>query len=94
MNGTATAIVAQFEPPTTNDFVWDCWFPGLQVGGLEFCLNFITFLVLLGFLCMLAFFFFALRSPKVVPGKLQSVAGDRGPVHPREHRDPDDRPPG
>jgi F-type H+-transporting ATPase subunit a len=74
MNGALPAILAQFEPPTTNDFVWDCWFPGLNVGSLEFCLNFITFLVLLGFVCMLAFFFFALRSPRVVPGRLQSVA--------------------
>jgi F-type H+-transporting ATPase subunit a len=68
------AVVAAFEPPTTKDFVWGCWGPSLNVGGLSFCLNFITFLVLLGFVLMLAFFFFALRRPRVVPGKLQSVA--------------------
>lgn len=70
---STTAVLGAFEPPTTKDFVWDCWFPGLRIGGLEFCLNFITFLVLVGFLFMLAFFFFALRRPRVVPGKLQSV---------------------
>jgi F-type H+-transporting ATPase subunit a len=68
------AIVAAFEPPTTKDFVWDCWGPSLNIGGLSFCLNFITFLVLLGFVLMLSFFFFALRRPRVVPGKLQSLA--------------------
>ena len=67
-------ILAAFEPPTTKDFVYRCWGPSLDVGGLSFCLNFITFLVLLGFVLMLAFFFVALRRPRVVPGKLQSVA--------------------
>ncbi|MGH2634720.1 MAG: F0F1 ATP synthase subunit A [Actinomycetota bacterium] len=68
------AILAAFEPPTTKDFVWGCWGPSLEIGGLTFCLNFITFLVLLGFLLYLAFFFFALRRPRVVPGKFQSMA--------------------
>jgi F-type H+-transporting ATPase subunit a len=68
------AVLAAFEPPTTNDFVWGCWGPSLKIGGLTFCLNFITLLVLLGFLLFVAFFFFSLRRPRVVPGKLQSLA--------------------
>jgi F-type H+-transporting ATPase subunit a len=68
------AILAAFEPPSTKDFVWGCWGPSLRVGGLELCMNFITFLVLLGFLAMLGFFYFALRKPRVVPGRLQSTA--------------------
>jgi F-type H+-transporting ATPase subunit a len=67
-------ILGQFHPPTTKDFVWDCWGPSLNIFGLELCLNFITFLVLLGFLLFLAFFFFALRKPRTVPGKMQSLA--------------------
>jgi F-type H+-transporting ATPase subunit a len=67
-------VLAQFQPPSTKDFVWGCWGPELRIGGLTFCLNFITFLVLLGFLLFLAFFFFALRQPRVVPGRLQSLA--------------------
>jgi F-type H+-transporting ATPase subunit a len=71
--GQVAAFIAAFEPPTTNDFVWDCWFPGIQIGSLNFCMNFIFFLVLLGFIAMLAFFYFGLRRAKVVPGKLQSL---------------------
>jgi F-type H+-transporting ATPase subunit a len=67
-------ILAAFEPPTTKDFVWDCWGPSLELGPVTLCLNFITFLVLLGFLLFLFFFFLALRRPRVVPGKLQSMA--------------------
>ena len=74
MTGTFGSVLAAFEPPSTKDFVWDCWGPALRVGGLEFCMNFIYFLVLLGFLAMLGFFYFALRKPRVVPGKLQSTA--------------------
>jgi F-type H+-transporting ATPase subunit a len=67
------AILAEFQPPSTKDFVWGCWGPSLRIGGLEFCFNFIFFLVLLGFVLFLAFFFFGLRRPTVVPGKLQSL---------------------
>jgi len=67
------SILAEFHPPTTKDFVWGCWGPSLEIGGLTFCLNFINFLVLLGFVVYLAFFFFGLRKPRVVPGKLQSM---------------------
>lgn len=67
-------LLAQFHPPTTKDFVWGCWGPSLRIGGLSFCLNFITFLVLMGMLLCLAFFFFSLRRTSVVPGKFQSLA--------------------
>jgi F-type H+-transporting ATPase subunit a len=67
------AILAEFQPPSTKDFVWGCWGPSLRIGGLTFCFNFIFFLVLLGFVLFLAFFFFGLRRPTVVPGKLQSL---------------------
>lgn len=74
MTAAVGSILGAFEPPSTKDFVWDCWGPSLRIGSLEFCLNFITFLVLLGFIAMVAFFYFSLRRPRVVPGKLQSVA--------------------
>ncbi len=74
MSGPLGAILAEFHPPTTKDFVWGCWGPSLEIGGLGFCMNFINLLVLLGFVLMLAFFFFGLRRPKVVPGKMQSLA--------------------
>jgi F-type H+-transporting ATPase subunit a len=70
---TVNGILAQFHPPTTKDFVWGCWGPSLDVGGLSFCLNFINFLVLLGFLLYIAFFYFGLRRARIVPGKLQSL---------------------
>jgi F-type H+-transporting ATPase subunit a len=70
----ALSLIAEFHPPTTKDFVWDCWGPGLEIGGLNFCLNFIFFLLLFGFVLFVAFFFFALRRPTVVPGRLQSMA--------------------
>ena len=68
------AILAAFEPPTTKDFVWACWGPSVQIGGVPFCMNFIFFLVLFGFVLFVAFFFLALRRPSVVPGRLQSMA--------------------
>ena len=67
-------LLAQFHPPTTKDFVWGCWGPSLRIGGLSFCLNFITLLVLMGLLLCIAFFFFSLRRTSVVPGKFQSLA--------------------
>jgi F-type H+-transporting ATPase subunit a len=69
-----TGILGAFEPPSTKDFVYGCWGPSLRAGGLEFCLSFITFLVLLGFLLMIAYFYLAFRRPRVVPGRLQSTA--------------------
>ena len=68
------AVLAEFHPPTTKDFVWGCWGPSLKVAGVDFCINFIIFLVLLGMVLFFAFFFFGLRHAKVVPGKLQSMA--------------------
>ncbi len=67
------AVLAAFEPPSTKDFVWACWGPTFEVGGVSFCFNFITFLVLAGFVLLLSFFYFGLRKPKVVPGKWQSL---------------------
>jgi F-type H+-transporting ATPase subunit a len=69
-----TGLLAAFHPPTTKDFVWACWGPSLKVGGLTFCMNFITFLVLLGLLLYMAFFFLSLRRTSIVPGKFQSLA--------------------
>jgi F-type H+-transporting ATPase subunit a len=67
------ALVAAFEPPTTHDFVFDCWGSSLSIGGLGFCMNFIYFLVLLSFLVFVGFFYLAFRKPQVVPGNLQSI---------------------
>lgn len=73
MIAAIAAVLAQFHPPTTKDFVWDCWGPSLNLGGLSFCMSFINFLVLLGFVSFIAFFYFGLRKPSVVPGKMQSL---------------------
>lgn len=67
-------ILAQgFHPPTTNDFVFDCWTGSLGLFGVSFCLNFIFFLVLLSFLAFILLFYLAFRRPQVIPGKLQSI---------------------
>ena len=66
-------ILAQFHPPTTNDFVYDCWGGSLSIGGFSFCMNFIYFLVLLSFALFVLLFYLAFRKPQVVPGKLQSI---------------------
>jgi len=66
-------LVAAFEPPSTKDFVWGCWGGSLNVGGVQFCMNFIIFLVLLGFAVFFAFFYFGLRRPRVVPGTMQTL---------------------
>jgi len=68
-----TPLLAQFNPPTTKDFVWPCWGPSFEVGGVSFCMNFVFFLLLLTVVLFLLLFFVALRRPKVVPGKLQSI---------------------
>ena len=62
---------ATFEPPSTNDFVFGCWGPGVRIFGFDFCYNFILFLITLTTIIVLALFFFAFRKPKVVPGKFQ-----------------------
>ena len=66
-------VLAAFEPPTTKDFVWPCWGPSLRIGGVTICLNFVTFLVLLGFVLFIAFFWAGLRRTRVVPGRMQSL---------------------
>ncbi len=73
MIGLATPVLAAFEPPTTKDFVYRCLGPSLEIGPLSLCLNFITFLVLLGMVVFLAFFTIGLRRPSVIPGNLQSM---------------------
>ncbi|MDP9296329.1 MAG: F0F1 ATP synthase subunit A, partial [Actinomycetota bacterium] len=67
------AILAAFTPPSTKDFVWGCWGPSFSLGGVNVCLNFIIFLVLFGFALFVTFFYFGLRRPSVVPGKMQSM---------------------
>lgn len=67
------SLLAQFHPPSTKDFVWPCWGPSFEIGGVTFCMSFIFFLVLLSFGAMVLLFYLALRRPKVVPGKLQSI---------------------
>lgn len=61
-------LAATFEPPGTKDFVFGC---KLSPGG--FCLNFISLLLVLTTLIVIAIFFFGLRKPKVVPGKWQLI---------------------
>jgi F-type H+-transporting ATPase subunit a len=69
----SAGLLAAFEPPTTKDFVWPCWGPSLEIGGISFCMNFIFFLVLLTFVVFVLLFLLAFRRPKAVPGKLQSL---------------------
>jgi F-type H+-transporting ATPase subunit a len=64
----ASVLAAAFHPPSTKDFVFDCYF---SVGPI--CVNFIVALVVAAVLVYLALFFFAFRRPRVVPGKLQSL---------------------
>ncbi len=66
-------LAAEFERPSTNDFVYGCWGGKFQVFGFTFCLNFITFLILLTLILFLALFYLAFRKPSVVPGKLQAL---------------------
>ena len=67
----AGILAATFEPPSTEDFVFGCWGPGLRVGGFDLCFNFIAALVVLTTIIVLVLFFVAFRTPKVVPGKFQ-----------------------
>jgi F-type H+-transporting ATPase subunit a len=64
----ASVLPAEFHPPSTKDFVFDCYF---SVGPI--CVNFIVALVVAAVLVYLALFFLAFRRPRVVPGKLQSL---------------------
>ena len=60
-----------FERPTTKDFVWPCWGPSLKIGPVEFCYNFVFFLLTIAFAAFILLFFLAFRQPKIVPGKFQ-----------------------
>ncbi len=64
---------AEFEPPSTKDFVFGCWGGEIDILGFHICLNFITFLVLLTFITFLGLFYFGLRKPRVVPGRFQAL---------------------
>jgi F-type H+-transporting ATPase subunit a len=70
---SALLATVTFTPPSTKDFVYGCWGPSIKIGGFSLCFNFITFLVTLTTLIIIALFLFAFRKPKVVPGKLQLV---------------------
>jgi F-type H+-transporting ATPase subunit a len=67
------ALGAQFEPPSTKDFVYGCWGGSVSVFGFQICLNFITFLLLLTLLIFLALFYLGFRKPRIVPGKFQAL---------------------
>jgi F-type H+-transporting ATPase subunit a len=69
---TAAVVAAEFHPPGTSDFVFDCYF-SVDLLGIEFCFNFIVALVAASVLVYVLLFFLAFRKPRVVPGKLQSL---------------------
>ncbi len=61
-----------FHKPSTEDFVWPCWF-SVKVGGFTLCYNFVLFLLTLVFITFLVMFLVAFSKPKIVPGKFQSL---------------------
>jgi F-type H+-transporting ATPase subunit a len=65
-------LAAEFHPPTTKDFVFDCYF-SFHLFGIEFCFNFIIALVTASVLIYVVLFLLAFRKPRTVPGKLQSL---------------------
>ncbi|HEY7400768.1 MAG TPA: F0F1 ATP synthase subunit A [Actinomycetota bacterium] len=65
-------LAAVFEPPTTKDFVFDCYF-SFKIGSVEFCFNFVIALVVVTTLLFLALFYFGFRRASVVPGRMQSL---------------------
>lgn len=69
---TPGTLAAEFHPPSTKDFVFDCYF-SIDLFGLEICFNFIIALVAASVLLYLLLFFVAFRKPTVVPGRLQSL---------------------
>jgi F-type H+-transporting ATPase subunit a len=69
---TAVLGAAEFHPPTTKDFLFDCYFSS-DLLGIDFCFNFIIALVVGSVLVYLLLFYFAFRNPEPVPGKLQSL---------------------
>jgi F-type H+-transporting ATPase subunit a len=66
-------LAAVFEPPSTKDFVFGCWGGSFKLFGFDTCFNFIIMLVLLTTIAVVALFYFGMRQPRVVPGKLQLV---------------------
>ena len=66
-------LAATFEPPSTKDFVFDCWGGSLKLFGVDLCFNFILMLLVLTTIVTVALFYFGLRRPSIVPGKLQLV---------------------
>lgn len=70
---TSGFLAAEFEAPSTKDFVYGCWGGGFSVFGFHFCLNFITFLILLTLILFILLFYFALRKPTIVPGRFQAL---------------------
>jgi F-type H+-transporting ATPase subunit a len=67
-----TVVAAQFHPPTTKDFVFDCYF-SFDLFGIEFCFNFIIALVTASVVLFIVMFYLAFRRPTVVPGKFQTL---------------------
>jgi F-type H+-transporting ATPase subunit a len=65
-------LAASFEAPSTKDFVFGCFW-SFKVAGFNFCFNFITALLLVTTLIVVALFYFAFRNPSVVPGRLQTL---------------------
>jgi len=66
-------LAAVFEPPSTKDFVFGCWGGALNIFGLDICFNFVVMLTTLTTLIVALLFYFGLRKPTVVPGKLQML---------------------
>jgi F-type H+-transporting ATPase subunit a len=69
---TAAVVPAEFHPPGTSDFVFDCYF-SLDLFGIELCFNFIVALVVASTLIYVLLFFLAFRRPRTVPGRFQSL---------------------
>lgn len=63
---------ADFHPPSTKDFVFDCYF-SVDLFGIEICFNFIIALVVASVLVYVLLFLLAFRKPRAVPGKLQAL---------------------
>jgi F-type H+-transporting ATPase subunit a len=61
-------LASTFEPPTTKDFVWPCWF-----GSGILCFNFVLFLLVLAMVIYVLMFVVAFGRPKIVPGKFQLI---------------------
>lgn len=66
-----TVLGVPFHPPSTEDFVFACWHSPLSVFGIDFCVNWITFLLLIAFTSFIVLFLLAFRRPRIVPGKFQ-----------------------